>query len=136
MSDQIANSEEQKKTVTDPVCGMQVNPATSSHHHQFKGKDYLFCSSHCLEKFKKSPQDFLQSDTKNATEKGKQEEQSDAIYTCPMHPEVKQVGPGSCPICGMALEPMTVTAGAEDDSELRDMTRRCMDRFGSRFGIP
>jgi P-type Cu+ transporter len=100
----------------DPVCGMTVDPASAAGHVDYQGKTYHFCSQHCVHAFKADPQKFL---------KPKREEtppRLDAQYTCPMHPEVVQVGPGSCPKCGMALVPMG--GAAEDDSELRDLTRR------------
>jgi P-type Cu+ transporter len=99
----------------DPVCGMTVDPAKAAGKHQHKDKAYYFCSKGCLEKFKADPERYL------APPPAKQEP-AKGQYTCPMHPEIVQNGPGSCPKCGMALVPL---AGAqEDDSELRDMTRR------------
>jgi Cu+-exporting ATPase len=93
----------------DPVCGMTVDPATAAGKAERNGKTYWFCSQHCL-------QVFLGKHSAQPASEG-------ARYTCPMHPEIVQVGPGSCPKCGMALVPMD--AGAEeDDSELRDLTRR------------
>jgi Cu+-exporting ATPase len=106
---------------TDPVCGMTVDPARAAGHVDYKGTTYHFCSQHCVHAFKANPKRFLA---------GKQKPEmpvsagalSSSRYTCPMHPEIVQIGPGSCPKCGMALVPM---AGAqEDDSELRDLTRR------------
>ncbi len=83
----------------DPVCGMTVTD-NSEHHHVFSGSDYYFCSEHCLHKFQHNPESYLNpSAAKTATA-----EDQEAIYTCPMHPEVEQQGPGSCPKCGMALE--------------------------------
>ncbi len=97
----------------DPVCGMTVDPAKAAGHFDYKGTSYSFCSKHCLHSFQADPEKFL---------KNKKETPSGAKYTCPMHPEIVQIGPGSCPKCGMALVPME---GAEqDDSELRDLTRR------------
>src|SRR5688572_15112321 len=100
---------------TDPVCGMTVDPASAAGHVDYKGKTYHFCSQHCVHAFKANPEKFLAG-------KAKTEQRSDAEYTCPMHPEIVQVGPGSCPKCGMALVPME--GAAEDDAELRDLTRR------------
>ncbi|HUP58347.1 MAG TPA: HAD-IC family P-type ATPase, partial [Bdellovibrionota bacterium] len=99
----------------DPVCGMEVDE-TSEHRRVHAGKTYYFCWEGCAKKFAEAPEKFL---TKQSPEPA----QACAIYTCPMHPEVRQVGPGSCPKCGMALEPEVATA-EEDTSELRDMTRR------------
>ncbi len=105
------------KPHTDPVCGMKAaaNPEKSAVHD---GQTYYFCSTGCVAKFNADPMRYLSPDRKNEATGP-----ADAIYTCPMHPEVQQVGPGSCPICGMALEPMHATM-EEDTTELDDMTRR------------
>ncbi len=105
---------------TDPVCGMKVDPASAAGKADFEGKTYYFCSKHCLQSFQKEPAKFLQGEAKPS--KTEKQEAAGAKYTCPMHPEIVQVGPGSCPKCGMALVPME--GAAEDDSELRDHTRR------------
>lgn len=105
---------------TDPVCGMKVTKATAKHILVHDGADYFFCNPKCKDKFAASPDTYLHKHehVAPAVKPG-------AIYTCRMHPEVKQVGPGSCPKCGMALEPLDpLAAGAEDDGELRDMQRR------------
>jgi Cu+-exporting ATPase len=105
-------------TAIDPVCGMRVDPATAKHRFAHKGQDYFFCSGRCRERFEAEPEKFLQpKQPEPAAAAG-------AIYTCPMHPEVRQVGPGSCPICGMALEPEQVSLDDAPDPELADMTRR------------
>ena len=106
------------KPYTDPVCGMKAaaNPEKSVVH---EGTAYFFCSMHCVEKFKADPRKYL--DTKDAAPAPVV---AGAIYTCPMHPEIRQVGPGACPKCGMALEPEVATAEAEPNAELIDMTRR------------
>jgi len=102
----------------DPVCGMRVDPATARHRTTHKGQDYFFCSGRCRERFEAEPEKFLHpKQAEPASSPG-------AIYTCPMHPEVRQVGPGSCPICGMALEPEQVSLDDAPDPELADMTRR------------
>jgi len=160
----------------DPVCGMNVNPATAKHVHEHAGKNYYFCCAGCVEKFKTNPQMYLSKPApsglvmlgmapaapapKAALESRKPEAGSPPSYvcpmcpevretkpgacpscgmalepdvpiaatrteyTCPMHPEIVRSEPGSCPICGMALEPRTVTTAAEENPELRDMTRR------------
>ncbi len=87
---------------TDPVCGMTVDPETCEHHHTHQGKDYAFCSAHCLEKFRADPGTYLGE--KPAPVQPKAAEST--RYTCPMHPEVVADEPGPCPKCGMALEPM------------------------------
>jgi heavy metal translocating P-type ATPase len=99
----------------DPICGMTVDEATALHAER-DGKTFYFCSEHCQKKFLSTP----------AAAKPEEKPRGKAIYTCPMHPEVQQDHPGACPKCGMALEPMTVTAGSDDgeNAELRDMTRR------------
>ncbi|HEX6186448.1 MAG TPA: heavy metal translocating P-type ATPase, partial [Pyrinomonadaceae bacterium] len=99
----------------DPVCGMTVNPETAAGSFEFEGKQYYFCSRHCVEKFRENPQRFL-SPTAPAqpvtigiqrSHKPPPGSSDQREYTCPMHPEVRQVGPGSCPKCGMALEPVS-----------------------------
>jgi Cu+-exporting ATPase len=109
----------------DPVCGMKVNPATAKHRFTYRDAEYLFCSGGCRTKFEADPATYLERSKANpATKVAESSADPDAIYTCPMHPEIRQVGPGSCPICGMALEPETVTLDDRPDPELVDMTRR------------
>ncbi|MGF6311549.1 Cu+-exporting ATPase [Bradyrhizobium sp. i1.8.4] len=102
----------------DPVCGMKVNPATAKHRFSYGGEEYLFCSSRCRERFEAEPEKYLKP------REPEPPAPAGTIYTCPMHPEVRQVGPGSCPICGMALEPEQVSLDDGPDPELIDMTRR------------
>ena len=128
---------------TDPVCGMSVTKESAAETIEHGGAEHHFCSASCATKFRADPGKYLAKPeaaklasehshrapdehgdhgshgARNAPAKGA----PDAIYTCPMHPEVKQVGPGDCPKCGMALEPMDATV-EQDDAELRDMTRR------------
>jgi Cu+-exporting ATPase len=106
-------------TVRDPVCGMTVDPATSKHRFDYRGETWHFCSAGCRTKFAADPASYLEKDSKPkaAVPEG-------TIYTCPMHPEIRQVGPGSCPICGMALEPEVASLDAPPNPELADMTRR------------
>ena len=107
------------KTAKDPVCGMSVTIDTAKHTAEHAGRTYYFCSAGCRVKFAADPARYL------ADEKPTPEPMPEGtIYTCPMHPEVRQVGSGSCPICGMALEPELVTADAAPNPELADMTRR------------
>ena len=106
-------------TVTDPVCGMQVDPATSQHHARHDGDDYYFCSARCLERFLASPDKYL-----SPSDSEPDPALAGATYTCPMHPEVRQIGPGTCPICGMALEPEMPSLDDEENPELRDFSRR------------
>ncbi len=105
--------------VKDPVCGMVVDPHTTQHRADHAGRTYYFCSAGCRKKFIADPESYL-----DQKEGHREAVAPDAIYTCPMHPEVRQVGPGSCPICGMALEPVDVTAEQGPNPELVDMTRR------------
>jgi P-type Cu+ transporter len=106
--------------VKDPVCGMMIDPHTTSHRAQYQGKPYYFCSSGCQSKFMANPAKYVEPTTGRKAEVVPE----GTIYTCPMHPEIRQVGPGSCPICGMALEPVIVSAEAEPNAELIDMKRR------------
>ena len=160
--------------IKDPVCGMAVDPATAKQHRAHAGQTYYFCCQHCAEKFEAAPEKFLQAPARSSgivTLGAKPVSASASVehhpeapaktdyvcpmcpevreiepgacprcgmalepeapviakrveYTCPMHPEIVRPGPGSCPICGMALEPRTVSIEAEENPELRDMTRR------------
>jgi len=134
-------------TTTDPVCGMMVNPG-ESHHSEHEGKSYFFCSAGCQKKFEGDSKDVLAAGLANDAAKestmmkessgccsGKHDGSSinvsdspadpEAIYTCPMHPEIEQVGPGDCPICGMDLEPKVVAKADDgDDNQYADMKRR------------
>lgn len=105
---------------TDPVCGMSVNPATAAHKAEADGATYYFCSASCREKFVADPRKYLRPQRANPQAPAA----SDVIYTCPMHPEIRQKGPGFCPICGMALEPLEPIAETGPNAELADMTRR------------
>src|SRR5258708_6270736 len=107
--------------VRDPVCGMTVDPHTTAHRQSFAGHTYYFCSAGCRAKFAADPRKYLAT---QASGPPSPQVPEGTIYTCPMHPEIRQAGPGSCPICGMALEPVLVTARAGPNPELTDMTRR------------
>ena len=111
------HKESQQTNIKDPVCGMDVDPEQTEHHFTYKDEVYHFCSAGCIHKFKKSPEEYLNPKEPAPIIAG-------AVYTCPMHPEIEQVGPGDCPICGMALEPKDSMSGEEDTTELDDMTRR------------
>lgn len=102
----------------DPVCGMTVNE-TTPHQHLHNGIHYYFCSAHCVKKFSADPAAYLEPGKRPAPPPAAK----DAIYTCPMDPEIEQIGPGICPICGMALEPKEASMH-EDSSEFDDMLRR------------
>ena len=101
----------------DPVCGMTVDPATAKHQATHGGLTYYFCGAGCRAKFIADPVRSLAPPARAPAPDG-------ALYTCPMHPEVQQVGPGACPLCGMALEPMAIAADAAPNPELADMKRR------------
>ena len=105
--------------VKDLVCGMTVDPHTAKHRHTHDGRPYYFCSTKCLETFAANPTQYLTPELlfPEPVPEG-------TIYTCPMHPEIRQPGPGPCPICGMALEPEIVSRDAAPNAELADMTRR------------
>src|SRR6516162_4533159 len=108
--------------VRDPVCGMPVDPAKARHRASHGGHGYVFCSARCREKFTAEPARYLVG-----TAQGRGAAAAAAgevLWTCPMHPQIVRSAPGSCPICGMALEPMTPAAGEAENPELRDMTRR------------
>jgi P-type Cu+ transporter len=101
----------------DPVCGMTVDPHTAKHRAEHCGHSYYFCCGGCRAKFVADPQKYLGKRQPEAVPEG-------TVYTCPMHPEVRQVGPGACPICGMALEPEIASGETGPNFELVDMTRR------------
>jgi P-type Cu+ transporter len=101
----------------DPVCGMSVSPGTEAGTHDHNGTTYYFCSNGCIEKFKAGPDKYLNPTTR-------EDLPQHIEYTCPMHPEIVQIGPGSCPICGMALEPKEISLDDTPDPEYIDMKRR------------
>src|SRR5664280_2322088 len=103
----------------DPVCGMTVDPHSAKHRADYSGHTYYFCAAGCKTKFTADPQKYLSKEEKVA-----EPVPEGTIYTCPMHPQIRQVGPGNCPICGMTLEPVTATADVGPNRELADMTRR------------
>jgi P-type Cu+ transporter len=107
------------KYAIDPVCGMTVDIKSAKHSAAYDSHRYYFCGAGCKTKFIAEPSKYLVAGTKVA-----EPIIAGAIYTCPMHPQIQQVGPGTCPICGMALEPLTVTADSGPNHELADMTRR------------
>ncbi len=103
----------------DPVCGMTVDPAKTAHHHVHAGTEYHFCNPRCRDRFIADPDKYLAPAPDQP-----QEVVPGAIYTCPMHPEVRQEGPGTCPKCGMALEPEMPSLDEAENPELRDFGRR------------
>src|SRR6516162_2352178 len=106
----------------NPVCGMSVDPATAKHRAEHAGHGYVFCSARCREKFTAEPTRYIiaspQARTPITAAAG------EVLWTCPMHQQIVRKEPGNCPICGMALEPMTPAAGEAENPELRNMTRR------------
>ncbi len=114
----------------DPVCGMSVDPAKAAHKAEHDGQTYFFCSAGCRTKFVANPAKYLVAEPDAAAAPAS----TGAIHTCPMHPEIRQAGPGHCPICGMALEPLLATADAGPNPELVDFTRRFW--IGAALALP
>lgn len=104
-------------SVIDPVCGMSVDPAAAADEFEHNGTQYYFCMPGCRTKFAADPQRYLEP-------KQPADQPANVEYTCPMHPEIVQIGPGTCPICGMALEPKEITLDDLPDPEYDDMKRR------------
>jgi P-type Cu+ transporter len=127
-----------KAAFFDPVCGMKVG-SRSSHVAEFDGQPYVFCCAGCRARFLDDPAKYIhgahsQGYPQPASDKGQRAAVSEgSMYTCPMHPQIRQVGPGSCPICGMALEPVMPTS-VEDDSEIRHVRRKFWSSVA--FAIP
>ena len=117
------------RTATDPVCGMSVDVETAKHVSEHAGETFYFCSAKCREKFDTRPEIFL-----NPALKASPPEREDVIYTCPMHPEIEQIGPGSCPICGMALEPKGIPMTEGPSEEYIDFRRRFV--LGAVLTVP
>jgi Cu+-exporting ATPase len=114
----------------DPVCGMSVDPTTAKHRAEHRGSVRYFCSARCHAKFTADPERYLKP---AAPATPAQVGSAEGIYTCPMHPQIRQRGPGSCPICGMALEPVEVEPSGRSP-ELIDMTRRFW--IGAALAVP
>ncbi|NUM55930.1 MAG: heavy metal translocating P-type ATPase [Candidatus Hydrogenedentes bacterium] len=109
--------------VVDPVCGMSVNPEKAKYSHEHLGQTHYFCSESCKTKFAANPNGYLFS-VPHAPAAAKTDGSDRRVYICPMDPEVRQIGPGSCPKCGMALEPEEISAEEPPNPELDDMRRR------------
>jgi len=129
--------------VKDPVCGMTVDPQKAAGKVEHRGKTYYFCSKNCAERFSKEPEKFLAAPGTAGMEHAASKSTAPAVsaesakkirYTCPMHPEIVQVGPGSCPICGMALEPMDIVAEEQADPEYESMRKRFW--VGAALSLP
>ena len=122
----------------DPVCGMAVEPQKAAGKVEHAGKTYYFCSPRCQERFEKEPERFLAAPgtagMEHAHAAAPPATAQDIRYTCPMHPEIVQIGPGSCPICGMALEPMDIVAGEQADPEYDSMRKRLW--VGAALSLP
>ncbi len=121
----------QNELEIDPICGMSVDPNRAAGSYEYEGKTYYFCSTHCLHRFREDPKQFLQKSALPVVQiqskpqpQPQPQSRPGQKYTCPMHPEIVRDAPGSCPICGMALEPVTVSLEDEENPELVDMTRR------------
>jgi Cu+-exporting ATPase len=122
----------------DPVCGMMVDPQKAAGKVEYAGKTYFFCSPRCKERFEKEPEKFLAAPgtagMEHAHATTPPASTQNIRYTCPMHPEIVQVGPGTCPICGMALEPMDIIAGEQADPEYDSMRKRLW--VGAALSLP
>ena len=125
----VENKSRAPHLVKDVVCGMTVDAETTPHHAEYQGQTYYFCSAGCRTKFIADPQRYLGKETKAPAPMPE-----GTIYTCPMHPQIRQVGPGSCPICGMALEPVSAGEETGPSAELIDMTRRFW--IGAALAVP
>jgi len=125
-------------SVKDPVCGMMVDPQKAAGKAEHAGKTYFFCSLRCKERFEKEPEKFLAAPGTAGMEHAHSAMPPTSAqiirYTCPMHPEIVQIGPGSCPICGMALEPMDIVAGEQADPEYDSMRKRLW--VGAALSLP
>jgi P-type Cu+ transporter len=116
-------------THLDPVCQMIVSPATAAGNFEYHGTTYYFCAVGCLNKFRQNPEKFL-----NPAAKPEPMTAEDVEYTCPMHPEIVRIGPGTCPKCGMALEPTVISLDDKPDPEYLDMARRF--RISAALTVP
>eukprot|EP00439_Symbiodinium_sp_Y106_P088564 s1_g1100.t1 len=131
----IAINTAQRETQIDPVCGMEVATENAAHTHSYKGETYYFCGASCREKFSKDAEGYLSGEAQAAADRAALEAaESGALFTCPMHPEIVTEGPSSCPLCGMALEPQTISLDDQPNPELVDFTRRFW--VGLLFALP
>jgi len=137
------NSDDTTVAEHDPVCGMSVDPANTKWRAEQDGKTYSFCSAHCRERFRAGPQKYVdgsspgpqQASTSGAPTEREAPVAAKVEYVCPMHPQIVRYAPGSCPICGMALEPRTVTVDDAPNPELVDMKRRLVWSLGPTLVI-
>jgi Cu+-exporting ATPase len=123
MSEDSHNGPMQQAEERDPVCGMKIDPAQAATSIEYQGSTVYFCSQGCAAKFRAAPEKYAPAKPGAAPPPPAEKTPPQVEYTCPMHPEIKQMGPGSCPKCGMALEPREVKA-EEANPELANMTRR------------
>ena len=139
--DTMSDESDTPQSVRDPVCGMMVDPATTKYRAQHSAETYVFCGEGCWKKFTTDPERYVSTAT--ADPHGHHNHcpaakaapfNNDVIYTCPMHPQIRQRGPGHCPICGMALEPLVASADSGPEPELIDMTRRFW--IGTALALP
>ena len=121
-SNREAPTAESRSLVRDPVCGMDVDPSTTEHRYELQGHTHHFCSAGCRATFVANPVGHVDRSVIHPTPAASPGDEVE--WTCPMHPEIRRPGPGSCPICGMALEPVTVSTSSGPNPELADMTRR------------
>jgi P-type Cu+ transporter len=118
-----AHGDDASATAIDPVCGMTVDRRSAKYKTAWNGQDFFFCGLRCLDKFQAEPSRYLAS-AAPAARTSAPATPAGTIYTCPMHPQIRQMGPGNCPICGMALEPLEPAVDTGPSHELIDMTRR------------
>jgi len=128
-SNEMSTAQSVEAHAIDPVCGMAVSLKTAAGSFEYNGQTYYFCSRHCLAKFHSKPESFLNRPaapmmTQPVGIQRAKPSQKTTSFTCPMHPEIVRDAPGSCPICGMALEPRTVSLEEEENPELAQMSRR------------
>ncbi|MBS0364652.1 MAG: heavy metal translocating P-type ATPase [Proteobacteria bacterium] len=122
---ELAQRDGRNDTLTrDPVCGMTVDPGSAAHRSEYRGRPYYFCSPACKSKFDADPERYASAASSPAAPAAPAVVAPGTVYTCPMHPQIRRDAPGSCPICGMALEPVMATADVGPNPELADMTRR------------
>ena len=124
-----AHDQDHGTMVTDPVCGMKIDTRTAEHHYRIGETDHYFCSARCLDRFKANPDQYLNPPDHDPAVSAPAmgalpEAAAGTIWTCPMHPQIRRDGPGQCPICGMALEPLEPTLEESPNPELIDMNRR------------
>lgn len=124
-----------RETQIDPVCGMEVATENAAHIYDYDDETYYFCGASCREKFEKNAEGYLSGEAQAAAERAAREAaESGALFTCPMHPEIVTEGPSSCPLCGMALEPQTISLDDKPNPELVDFSSRFW--VGLVFALP